>query len=94
MALALITPAVLAGALAAAAIALAPMASAEDRRGGGCDKGRGCSAPAQPAPKKNPLSSDFTADLPKGWTNEALWARPGGSNPFGKGPKPPILALD
>ena len=33
------------------------------------------------------------SNLPKGWTNEAMWARPG-QNTFGSGPKPPGLALD
>jgi hypothetical protein len=33
--------------------------------------------------------------VPKGWLNEAQWARPGsGSNPFGAQPKPPVFALD
>ena len=33
-------------------------------------------------------------DAPEGWTNEAQWARPGASNPFGTFPKPPVFAMD
>lgn len=89
MALSLRFPVLLAGAIAAA-ISLAPTAAADPDPG--CDTVSECSG-AEGAP--NPLSTDFTSDdLPKGWTNEALWARPGASNPFGLGPKPPVLALD
>lgn len=88
MALSLRFPVLIAGAVAAA-IAAAPIAAA-DPRPGGCDKPSGCS---RPSPAQNPLSTDFSAGLPKGWTNEAQFARPG-TNPFGAGPKPPILALD
>ena len=94
-----LTAAILAGA-AAAAIALAPTASAEGPRDG-C-RGSGCSKPSPSQPQQNQrnqqnqLRTDFSSQLPKGWTNEAQWARPGaaGSNPFGSGPKPPVLALD
>ena len=92
----LLTAALLAGA-AAAAIALAPTAGAEAPpspcRGAACTE----TGPAGPkGPKQNPLRTDFSPDLPKGWTNEAQWARPGpaGSNPFGAGPRPPVLAMD
>lgn len=96
MALSLRVPVLLAGALAAA-ISLAPVAAAD--LGPGCDTASECSraggAPDQQSTAPNQLSTDFTSDdLPKGWTNEAQWARPGASNPFGSGPKPPVLALD
>ena len=89
MALPLRFPVLLAGAIAAA-LSLAPTVGAAP--GPGCDTASECSRGGS-AP--NPLSTDFTSgDLPKGWTNEAQWARPGASNPFGLGPKPPVLALD
>ena len=94
----LLTAALLAGA-AAAAIALAPTAGAEAPpspcRGAACtDTGPGPAG--SKGPKQNPLRTDFSPDLPKGWTNEAQWARPGpaGSNPFGSGPRPPVVAMD
>lgn len=88
MALSVRIPVLLATAVAAG-IALAPAAGA-DSRPGGCDKSVGCS---RPGIGQNPLASDSTSGLPKGWTNEAQFARPG-TNPFGAGPKPPVLALD
>ena len=95
----LFVTAVLAGAVAAA-IAVAPTAGA-DSPSDGC-RGSGCSEPrpASPGQKggsaKNPLSSDFAADIPTGWKNDAQWAkpRPGGPNPFGSGPRPPVFAMD
>lgn len=86
MALSLITPALLAGAAAAAAIAFAPAAAAEEdelvSRPGAADR-----ETSQQDEKWN--------GAPKGWTNEAQWAKPGsGSNPFGSLPKPPVFALD
>ena len=43
-------------------------------RGAACTE----TGPASPnGPKQNPLRTDFSPDLPKGWTNEAQWARPG-----------------
>lgn len=96
---AFLVSATLAGAVAAA-IALAPNAFAEDSRSDGC-RGSGCSksAPAKAAPVpragKNPLNTDFSANLPQGWKNEALWAGPGKkSGPLGPGPRPPVVALD
>lgn len=80
---------VLLAAAVAGTIAVAPSATA-DPRPGGCDKSAGC---ARPGLAQNPLSPEFSAQLPKGWTNEAQFARPG-VNPFGAGPKPPVLALD
>ncbi|HPX35355.1 MAG TPA: hypothetical protein PLH92_01060 [Mycobacterium sp.] len=86
MTISLLTPAVLAGALAAAAIALAPAAAA-DNPSRGCAKGASCSQPV--APQKSAKQTD----VPKGWSNEAQFSRPG-VNPFGAGPKPPLLALE
>lgn len=96
---------VLAGAAAAAAIALAPAAAADrndrtDRGGSGgasasssssIDRGPNKATPAQRGGVNN-RTPDYSG-LPKGWTNEAMWARPG-QNPFGSGPIPPALALD
>lgn len=50
----------------------------------------------RPGPGRAPSQRGAATDVPKGWTNEALWAQPGpgGSNPFGTLPKPPIFALD
>ncbi|MGI9163096.1 MAG: hypothetical protein ACR2JI_09280 [Mycobacterium sp.] len=93
-----LTAAILAGA-AAAAIALAPTAGADTPpspcRGAACtDSGPGKN-PVNTA-KKNPLDTTFSNDLPTGWKNDAQWARPGpaSSNPFGSGPRPPVVALD
>lgn len=95
MALPLRLTVLLAGAVASA-IALAPVAGA-DPRPGGCDTASECSRAGGGAPNRAPnqLTTDYTSgNLPKGWTNEAQWARPGASNPFGLGPKPPVLAMD
>lgn len=84
MALTLIAPALLAGA-AAAAIAFAPAAAAdEDERVGRPDR----------SDRSTSQQDDEWNKAPKGWTNEAQWARPGASNPFGTLPKPPVFALD
>ena len=103
MALSLLTPAVLAAAAAAAAIAFAPAAAA-DTYGSTSIKARpGTVAP--PAniphvpwngvgPRGTSQEQDRWNDARKGWTNEAQWARPGASNPFGDLPKPPIFAMD
>lgn len=84
MALSLLAPALLAGA-AAAAIAFAPAAAADDD-----------DRPARPdrSDRSTSQSSDKWKSAPKGWTNEAQWAKPGASNPFGTLPKPPVFALD
>lgn len=97
----LLAAAVLAGAVAAA-IAAAPVAGAD--RGDTPGPSTGGSAKADnpgnkftPTPRgsKGQLSSEFSANLPTGWTNEALWARPGAAgSPFGSGPKPPVIGLD
>ncbi len=99
MAISFLTPAVLAGAVAAA-IALAPAAGAEeaeDRQRSGSDRGS-----SQQADKINrgpnaskPAKRGVAQDIPRGWTNDAQWARPGGgNNNFGSLPKPPAFALD
>lgn len=102
MASTFLTSTVLAGAFAVA-IGLAPAAAAEEadevsKR----DTGRGSSqqaagtdrgGPYRPGPARKPSRPDATNAVP-GWANEALWARPGGSNPFGTLPKPPAFALD
>lgn len=85
MALSLLAPALLAGA-AAAAIAFAPVAAADDDdRSVRPDRGD----------RSTSQNDDKWNDAPKGWTNEAQWAKPGsGNNPFGTLPKPPVFALD
>jgi hypothetical protein len=99
MAISFLTPAVLAGAVAAA-IALAPAAGAEEaeerERSGSA---RGSSQQADKVDrgphKSTPIKRGPRAEqAPKGWTNEAQWARPGASNNFGSLPKPPAFALD
>lgn len=101
MATFLLTPAVLAGSFAAA-IALAPAAAADDDDLSGPGPSRGSSQQAaaaddkkvsRPGPVRKPSRPDAANSVP-GWSNEALWARPGASNQFGGLPKPPIFALD
>ena len=101
MALSLLIPAALAGSFAAAAIAFAPLASADDKDV--ADPGRdrkssqqAAAADRGPASKTGPSRADRPGslnDVPKGWSNEAQWNRPG-SNIFGSLPKPPIFAMD
>ena len=105
MAISFLTPAVLAGAVAAA-IALAPAAGADkadDLEKSG--SARGSSQKAESPQKADPVNRGPNAskpakrggavqDVPKGWTNEAQWARPGANNNFGSLPKPPAFALD
>lgn len=91
-------------ATAAAAIAFAPIAAADDdtdnlpgpnrgssQQAGDPDDDLTASGPARKAPKP-----DAADDVPTGWSNEALWSDQtgGGSNPFGSLPKPPVFALD
>ncbi|MCB1263917.1 hypothetical protein [Mycolicibacterium sp.] len=84
--------AALAGSVAAA-IALAPIAVADEPSLDGC-RGSSCSKPAAPPKAFKPSPNrNAAASVPQGWKNDAQWARPG-SNPFGKGPKPPMVALD
>lgn len=96
--------AVLAGSFAAA-IAAAPAAVADRGDNPGpptkdrtsvMDRPGHKFTPVPRAANRSQLSSDFSSDLPTGWKNEALWARPGapGGGPFGAGPKPPVIALD
>ena len=103
MAISFLAPAVLA---VAAAVALAPMVAADEGDGDGATKPgkvRGSAQQAgdrdvsKPSPRSGPpRASSQIKEIPKGWTNEAQWARPGsgGSNNFGSLPKPPIFALD
>lgn len=104
MAISFLTPAVLAGTFAAA-IALAPAAGADEaddlEKSGSA---RGSSQKADLAEKADPVNRGPNAskpakrgavsDVPKGWTNDAQWARPGAGNNFGSLPKPPAFALD
>ena len=99
MAFSLTASALLAGA-AAAAVALAPTAAADtpsdsDDRGSGSSSSVGA---VKPGARQNPLTRDFnSAEIPQGWKNDAIWARPAPGTTdttFGKGPKPPVLALD
>lgn len=83
MALTLLAPALLAAA-AAAAIGFAPIASAED----------GDRTVKPNRADRGTSQQDSWSKAPKGWTNEAQWARPGASNPFGALPKPPVFAMD
>ena len=102
MAISFLAPAILAGALAGA-IAMAPVAAA-DSRGAGPDASassesvkRGPNAvKPKPRPAPNSATTDFNSSkIPQGWRNDALWARPGASNPFGAtGKRPPVIALD
>ena len=92
-------------AAAAATVAFAPIAAADDddldnlpgidrgtsQQADGPDNDVTAAGPARKAPKP-----DAVDDVPKGWSNEALWSDQvgGGSNPFGSMPKPPVFALD
>lgn len=93
------------GGAVAAAIAAAPVAAADrgDTPGPSTNDSTSQSAnpgnkftPAQRGPNKGILSSTFTPEVPIGWKNEALWARPGapGGSPFGSGPRPPVVGMD
>lgn len=73
---------------AATAIALAPLAAAGS--GPGCVRPTICS---DASPDYKPAEADIFSSVPKGWTNEAQFVRPG-YNPFGAGPQPPLLALE
>jgi hypothetical protein len=109
MATPLLIPAVLAGAVAVA-IAVAPVAGADaadslsaseavaDSAGQGSVRQGPKAVPAKPGRSvPNSATSDYSSSqIPQGWRNDALWARPGtpGSNPFGAGKRPPVIALD
>ena len=99
MAFSLTASALIAGAVATA-IALAPTAaadtpSADNDRGSGSVVKPGA---VKPGARQNPLTRDFnSAQIPQGWKNDAIWARPApgtSDTTFGRGPKPPVLALD
>lgn len=75
-------------AAAAAAVALAPTAGAAADPG--CATASTCS---DAGPAYSPPESDFTRNIPQGWSNEAQFLQPG-NNPFGAGPQPPLLALE
>jgi hypothetical protein len=75
-------------AAAAAAVALAPTAGADTEPG--CATALTCS---DASPAYSPPESDFTRNIPQGWTNETQFLQPG-YNPFGAGPQPPLLALE
>jgi len=103
MAISLLAPAILAGAVAAA-IGLAPAASADSRdsaidpvAGAESTKRGPNAAKVKPRQAPNTATTDYTSSqIPQGWRNDALWARPGtpGSSPFGSGGRPPVVALD
>lgn len=100
MTMSFLAPALLAGAVAAA-IGLAPSAGADDDAttdsvASAESPNRGPNA-VKPRPAQNNATSDYNSSkVPQGWRNDALWARPGnpGTNPFGTGPRPPMVALD
>lgn len=103
MASSFLTPAILAAAAGVAAIAFAPAADAETSGSTSIKSRPGTiAAPAnlpripfnRVDPRGTSQEQDEWNDAPKGWTNEAQWARPGASNPFGDLPKPPIFAMD
>ena len=103
LALSLLTPAVLAATAAAAAIAFSPAAAADTYGSTSIKERPGTVAPQANMPHMPLMGTDpggasqqqeAWSDAPKGWTNEAQWARPGASNPFGTLPKPPIFAMD
>ena len=104
MALPLTIPAVLTAA-AAAAIAFAPAAAADDAdESTGRDTGARDTSQsgdiddvAQPNPSRSALDRNGPdrngpSNVPKGWSNEALWSN--SSDIFGSLPKPPIFAMD
>lgn len=103
MAISLLAPAILAGALAGA-IAMAPVAAADTRDTASDNSAssesvkRGPNAfKPKPRPAPNNATSDFNSSkIPQGWRNDSLWARPGNpGNPFGPtGKRPPVIALD
>ena len=103
MAISFLAPAILAGAVAAA-IGLAPAAAAEpkdsptDPVASAESTQRGPNAAkVKPRPAPNSATTDYSSSqIPQGWRNDALWAKPGtpGSNPFGSGKRPPVIALD
>ena len=90
MAVSFLAPALLAGA-AAAAVFLAPSAGADAPAGPGSARD-GSSDASTPAATRAPSAKGYSPKLPTGWLNEAQFAKPG-TNPFGAGQMPSILAL-
>ena len=93
MAITLIAPALLTAA-AAAANAFAPAAAADDLDDLTTPSRETAQEVKVPSPQQKTQQQKSWNNAPKGWTNEAQWARPGASNPFGSLPKPPIFAMD
>jgi hypothetical protein len=103
MAISLLTPAVLAGAIAAS-IVMAPMAGADlgDSATGSAEVpvstelGPKATKPSTRSAPNTATTDYSSSQIPQGWRNDALWARPGtpGSTPFGSGARPPVVALD
>lgn len=92
MALSFRAPAAVAVAIAAAVI-LAPAAAADDDD---LDDAVSSSARGQDRTSSQQDKPDNGPSVPKGWSNEALWAgdQPGAPDIFGTLPKPPVYALD
>ena len=89
-----------AGAIAAA-IALAPLAGADTRDAApdsasseSTQRGTNAFSPKQRSAPNGATSDYGSSQIPQGWRNDAVWARPGASNPFGTGKRPPVIALD
>ena len=103
MAISLLASALMAGAVAAA-IAAAPLAGADvpDSAQGSAateagQRGPNAAAVKPPRSVPNNATSDYSSSqIPQGWRNDALWAKPGapGSNQFGTAKRPPVIALD
>lgn len=104
MALSLFAPALIASALAAVGIALAPIAAA-DRVVDSVASAESANTPprgpnkADPKNRPGPNSGlrDYnSSQVPQGWRNDAVWGNPSkpGGGIFGSGPRPPVNALD
>lgn len=89
--------AVLAGAVAAA-IAAAPAAAADRGDTPGPPQKDKPSVMETPGHKFTPArrGAPSASDMPVGWRNDALWARPGarGGGPYGPVPRPPQVGLN
>jgi hypothetical protein len=104
MAISFFAPALIAGAVAAVGITLAPVASAGDIDSLG-DSAASAEA-AQRGPNKadvtkrpgpNAATNDYSSSqIPQGWRNDAVWANPSnpGSSSIGSAQRPPVIALD
>lgn len=84
------------GGVVAAAIAAAPIAGADRGDTPGPSPKDTPSEMERPGHKFTPAQRGVQRDIPQGWKNEALWARPGapGNAPFRTGPRPPVIGLD